>query len=446
QPVADFDDAASWVFSAARATGSVTGTPAGRAGGGLALGYDFTGSTATRAAYAAPPRPLGVPGGPQSFRLWIDGDGMGAWPTLHFEDATGSEQLLRGPHVTWTGWRQVTFTVPQGAAMPWTFQRFYLVETVATRQYTGRVVVDGLTAQVPPPVALPDPAPRTDPLIGTAAAVQGRRWRFAFMSDAQFVARDPGSATVARARRTLREIRAARPDFVVVGGDLVDEGSPADLAFARRVLTEELGEDLPWYYVPGNHEVMGGGIEHFTAEFGPAHRVFDHRGTRFLTLDTSALGLRGSGVGQVRWLRQQLESAATDASVGAVLVVAHVPPRDPTVQRASQLVDRREAAYLERRLAEFHRVSGKGVGFLGGHVGAFSADRVDGVPYFVNGNSGKDPAVPPGEGGFTGWSLVGVDPVTPAEQAAALHRPWRGQSGWFSVQTRPHVDGLALRA
>ena len=54
------------------------------------------------------------------------------------------------------------------------------------------------------------------------------------------------------------------------------------------MLTEELGDALPWYYVPGNHEVMGGKIDNFVAEFGPAHRTFDHRGTRFITLDTSS--------------------------------------------------------------------------------------------------------------------------------------------------------------
>ncbi|MEK8142058.1 hypothetical protein NKH18_03815 [Streptomyces sp. M10(2022)] len=60
-------------------------------------------------------------------------------------------------------------------------------------------------------------------MIDPAAVTEGRDWQFAVMSDAQFVARDPGSAIVQQARRTLREIKAARPDFLVVNGDLVDE-------------------------------------------------------------------------------------------------------------------------------------------------------------------------------------------------------------------------------
>ncbi|WP_329034646.1 phosphodiester glycosidase family protein [Streptomyces sp. NBC_00178] len=446
QAVSAFDDAGTWKFSQARADGALAATPEGHTGTGLRLTYDFTRSTATRAAYAAPPQPVPVPGQPQSYTLWINGDGNGAWPTLHLKDAAGSDQLLRGPYITWTGWRQVTFAVPPGVAMPLSVHRFYLAETAAARQYTGEIVVDDLTAQVPPTVEVPEQAVSADPLIDTAAVTGRRDWRFAVMSDAQFVARDPDSAIVRQARRTLREIRAARPDFLVVNGDLVDEGSPADLAFARRVLEEELGDALPWYYVPGNHEVMGGTIDDFTAVFGPAGRTFDHEGTRVITLDTSSLGLRGGGLAQIKELRAQLDAAAEDRSVGSVMLIEHVPPRDPTPQQGSRLTDRKEAALVEQWLADFRRTTGKGAAMIGSHVGVFHASRVDGVPYLVNGNSGKAPAGPADEGGFTGWSLIGADRVPAGEQRRAREQPWRGGPDWVSVQTRAHVDALSLDA
>ncbi|GAA2456742.1 phosphodiester glycosidase family protein [Streptomyces pulveraceus] len=446
QAVSSFDDAGSWTFSQARAAGSLAATPDGHSGTGLRLSYDFTRSTATRAAYAAPPRPVPVPGQPQSFKLWIKGDGRGAWPTLHLKDAAGSDQLLRGPYVTWNGWRQVTFDVPPGAAMPLSVSRFYLAETGAAQQYTGEIVIDDLTAQVPPTVELPEQAVPADPLIDPAAVTGRRDWRFAVMSDAQFVARDPDSPIVAQARRTLREIKAAAPDFLVVDGDLVDEGSPADLAFARRVLTEELGDSLPWYYVPGNHEVMGGRIDNFVTEFGPAQRTFDHKGTRFVTLDTSSLSLRGGGFAQIKQFRAQLDAAAEDRTVDSLMLIEHVPPRDPTVQKGSQLGDRKEAALVEQWLADFRRTTGKGAAFIGGHVGVFHASHVDGVPYLINGNSGKAPAGPADDGGFTGWSLVGADRVGHGAQAAARQRPWQGGPDWVSVQTRAHVDALRIDA
>ena len=73
---------------------------------------------------------------------------------------------------------------------------------------------------------------------------------------------------VQAARRTLQEIVVEKPDLVVINGDLVDEASVADFDLARTILDEEVGDAIPWIYVPGNHEVMGGAIANFEAEFG----------------------------------------------------------------------------------------------------------------------------------------------------------------------------------
>ncbi|WP_314173037.1 phosphodiester glycosidase family protein [Streptomyces winkii] len=444
EKTAGFDDAADWKFSAARAEGSLAADPDGKEGTGLRMTYDFSRSTATRAAYATPPAEVPVPGQPLSFTMWIKSDGKGAWPSLHLKDAAGTDQVLRGDHLTEEGWQQITFEVPETVQYPLRLHRFYLAETRPAEQYTGEVVLDELTARVPPDVDLPEVPRPHDPLISTASDVGGRDWRFAVMSDAQFVARDPDGAVVRQARRTLREIRAAKPDFVIVDGDLVDEGSKEDLSFARRVLEEELGDAVDWYYVPGNHEVMGGSIANFNAEFGPAQRTFDHKGTRFITLDTSSLTVRGGGYGQFQELRRQLDDAAGDPSVSSVAVVQHVPPRDPTGQQASQLTDRMEADLMEDWLGDFRARTGKGAAFVGAHVGVFDASRVDGVPYLVNGNSGKAPAAPPGRGGFTGWSLLGVDQDAPRPGPAG--GGGGGADDWIAVQTRPHVDALTLDA
>ncbi|WP_285709338.1 phosphodiester glycosidase family protein [Microtetraspora sp. NBRC 16547] len=443
--VADFEDAASWTFSAARATGSLSATP-GQSGGGLRLAYDFTQSTATRAAYASPPQQITVEGQPQAFGMWIRSSGNGEWPSLEFYDAQGQSQILRGPYLTWTGWKYVEFAVPPGVNYPLKLRRFYVAETRADTLYKGEIAIDGLVAKVPPPVSAPAAAKVADPVVRSGTAVAGMPWRFAVMSDGQFVARDPGSDIVANVRRTLREIKAARPDFLVINGDLVDEASPADFALAKRILDEELGGELPYHYVPGNHEVMGGKIDNFKAVFGDTYGTFDHKGTRFITLDTSRLNLLGGGFAQVAMLREQLDAAAADPSVGSVAVLFHVPPRDPTPGKGSQLGDRKEAALVEGWLADFQRTTGKGAAYIGGHVGAFHASSVDAVPYFINGNSGKNPATAADDGGFTGWSLWGVDPVT-AKEAEHVRRNWFADAPmWIGTQVRPHVDELTLTA
>lgn len=412
EPVATFEqDAPQWTFGSARATGSVAPEPHGHTGTGLELSYDFTRSTGTRTAYAVPPKPLQVNGQPLSLAAWVHGSGRGEWTAFTVTDASGQSRSLYGPYLTWNGWQQIEVAVPAELKFPVQVTRFTVIETKADRSYRGEVIVDDITARVPPPVTLP-PAPELrEDVVGPATG-----WKFAVMSDAQFVARNPDSDLVRSARRTLREIRASGAEFVVVNGDLVDEASPEDLELARRVLTEELG-DFPWYYVPGNHEIMGPGtIDNFRREFGATHRTFDHRGTRFVLLDSSTGTLRGGGFDQMEMLRDALRTAQ-----GQAVVMMHHPPRDPTPARTSQLADRMEAAYFERLLSE----RDKPTAFIGGHVGGFFASTVDGVPHVVNGNSGKAPAE---QGGFTGWTLVGVT------------------GDGIRAEIRPHVDALHLQA
>ena len=453
--VADFEDASAWTYFGERATGAVRPVP-GKVGQGLELSYNFDESTATRTGGALATDGIEVPGQPRELRLWVNSSGHGEWASLQAFDGTGALlPAFRAGFLTSTGWQQLSFPVPPGTQYPLRIRRYYSAETKPEAQYKSSIVIDELTALVPPSIDVPKPPTVTDPLIVQDGDVAKAPWRFAVMSDAQFVARDPDSDLVKNARRTLREIRAAHPDFLLINGDLVDEASPEDFTLARKILDEELGgtvlpgetiptPPLPYYYVPGNHEVMGGSIDNFKAAFGATSQVFDHKGTRFVTVNTSALSIRGSDWTQLRTLRAELDKAATDSRVGSVVLVQHVPPRDPTPARASELSDRKEAAVIERWLSDFQRTTGKGAAFVGAHVGTFHASHVDGVAYFVNGNSAKTPSTAPADGGVTGWSLWGVDPVSAKEADEARHDPDHDGPRWVATEVRPHVDALAL--
>ncbi|MGH3656948.1 MAG: phosphodiester glycosidase family protein, partial [Micromonosporaceae bacterium] len=445
--VAGFDDAAQWTFSHARAGGSVEPATGPDGGPALKMSYDFTLSTSTRAAYMNPPAYVDVPGQPQAFSMWLHGNGTGEWPRLHLVDADGQSVVLDAPLITWHGWRKVKFPVPAGVAYPVKIRRFYVAEIRPVEQYHSELIVSDIVAELPPSVELPEAPTVKDPAVVTDGTVAGAPWRFAVMSDAQFVARDPDSDLVAQARRTLREIKEADPDFLVINGDFVDEASPADFDLARRLLTEEIGDAVPWYYVPGNHEIMGGPpadpIRNFTDEFGDTNRVFDHKGTRFVTLN-SATGVLGYE--QLRLLRGALDGAAKDSDIGSVAVLWHHPPRDPTPQKGSQLSDRREAALVERWLADLRLTSGKGATMINAHVGVFHASHVDGVSCLINGNSGKTPAAAPGDGGFTGWTMLGVDPVSAEEAEWIRAHPYTPGQPWVRMELRAHVDSLTISA
>jgi hypothetical protein len=434
--VADFADAAAWTAANDRAPGGSVAPAAGHDGAaGLRMTYDFTRSTATRGQYAVLPEAAAggreLPGSPRAVTMWVDGDGKGAWLRLQVRQGDGVVTQLDGPEVTWTGWRQVTFAVPDGVAFPLKLQRIRALETAAGDQYSGALTFSGIAAQVPPAVDVPEPPRVEDGTVAADGATDDAPLRVAVLSDAQFVARDPESGAVAGARDALREIVADDPDLLVINGDLVDEAAPEDFDLARRVLTEELGDaDFPWYYLPGNHEVMGGSITNFEEEFGERTRVLDvgpdgrvstgstsgggsTRGgvTRLVMLDSSA-GRLGADFEQVQLLRDALDDAATDRSVTGVVVFAHHPLDDPLPTKASQLTDRLEADTLRGWFEDFRETTGKAIASVGSHVGVFHASTQDGVPYLVNGNSGKGPASTPADGGFTGWSMLGIRPAS----------------------------------
>ncbi|WP_243789162.1 phosphodiester glycosidase family protein [Saccharopolyspora gloriosae] len=436
EPLAPLDGAAGWntaVFpesvraSLSQAPGHA-GTP------GLALDYALTGSTTTRAAYVNADQALPLPPGTQRVGVWVNGDGNGAWLRGTVEDAAGvatTVDLAR--NVDWTGWRYVEAPLPAGAAGALRLQRLYVVEPDGARQYAGRLVFDELTARVAPDVPVPpDPRPR-DPAVvqdATLPPAPGAA-RIAVVSDAQFTADDPDGPLVAQARRSLREAVASGPDALVINGDLVDRGTAADFDLARQMIDSEVGGRVPWYYVPGNHEASGpGDLSEFAAEFGATHQVADVAGSRAVLLDSSSGSLLGGGFGQVRMLRSALDEASRDPRIHSVSVFLHHPLDDPGPSEASELADPKEAGLLNRWLADFERDTGKSAVLVAGHAGVFHSSTVDGVNLEVNGNAGKQPAAAPEDGGFTGWSLLRVDPGDR-----------RGSVRW---ETRPHVDRIEL--
>jgi hypothetical protein len=452
QVVDEVDDPARWQANAVpvgAATASRSVAEGHDGGQAIALDYSLTGSTATRAAYLSETPQQTLPGQPQKLGAWIYGDGKGAWLRANaYDGAGGSAQTLNlAATVDWTGWKYVEADIPPGLTMPLRFWRIYVVETVPTRQYSGRIVIDDLTVRGAPPVTVAPPAKVIDPMVVTdGTATGGGRWKFAVMSDAQFTADDPNSDFVKQARRTIREALAQHPDFLVINGDFVDRGFAQDIALAKKIIDEEVAGQVPVHYVPGNHESYGpGDLSEWTKVFGAPTSTFDHKGTRFVLRDSSLGSLRAGGFAQILDLRRQLDDAARNKAIHNVVVMAHHPIDDPSPTQNSQLGDRKEAELLVHWLADFRASTGKGAAYMAAHAGTFAATRTDGVLLPLTGNSGKGPAAAPDAGGFTGWALVGIDPS--AREAAAGERHWSApERDWFQVELRAHVDALELAA
>ncbi|MEZ7897551.1 MAG: phosphodiester glycosidase family protein [Flaviflexus sp.] len=433
--IADFSDGASWTAAQDRAAG-VTVTPAeGYEGGdGVEIDFDFTQSAGTRGAYAvAPNSGFEIPGQPTALTAWVNGNPNGAWPRIQVRQANGTTTQLDGPSEPFEGWRQITFAIPNGVQYPLTFQRFRIMETRPSAQYTGSMIVSDIQALVPTSVDLPQAPEVTDDVIVETGATDESPLRIAVVSDAQFVARDPNSGGVRGAREAFREVLAEDPDLLIINGDFVDEASPADFELAKQIIAEELG-DFPYIYVPGNHEIMGGDIQNFIDAFGTTNGYMDVDGTRLIWVNSAPGGI-SHDFAQLQMLKNALEDAKTNDEVTGVLVFQHHPVDDPLPTKASQLSNRLDAEMLRDWIEDF-RETGKPIANIAAGVGIFHAMTLDGIPYFINGNAGKSPTGG-SSGSFTGWTMIGVDP---AQASSENPRDWVS----FEVNTRVDADGLSL--
>ena len=442
EQVFDFTDLGAFKDGNARASGSLE--PAKGEDGespAVRLQYDFTQSTATRGYYLIANEPVTLEGNAISFSADVKGDSNGVWPRLEVIDAKGTKTNINGDNITFDGWSKVVFNVPEGLAQPLTVNAVRLMETRPGAKYKGDVTIANLTATTTTAVEAEAGKAIHDPALLTVGSVADRPQRVAVMSDAQFVARDPKSPSVEGARRTLREIKAEKPDLLVINGDFVDEASPEDFALAKTILDEEWGTEIPYLYVPGNHEVMGGKIENFEKAFGSVTNERTLGRTKILTLNTAGGSLRSGGIDQIAQLEEALAEVEQSDALTGIVVFFHHPPSDPLPSKSSQLADQREARELERVLGEFRERSGKWAAVVNGHVGVFNGSAVEGVTYLINGNSGKNPDGTPETGGFTGWTMLGINP---GAGKVGANPTTADRVAWLAAETKPWVDDITL--
>ncbi|MCU1573562.1 MAG: metallophosphoesterase [Micrococcaceae bacterium] len=153
----------------------------------------------------------------------------------------------------------------------------------------------------------------------------------------------------ARLRQLIVELRAsgAKPEAVVVTGDLADKGHPEAYVKLRAIVEpvcEELDAELIW--VMGNHDDR----EHFRTslldlppDMAPVDRSFFVNGLRIVTLDSSVPGYHHGelSAAQLEWLAKELSVPAPDGTILAL----HHPPL-PSVLDLAVLVELRGQAAL----------------------------------------------------------------------------------------------------
>jgi hypothetical protein len=150
-----FEIAGRWTGSTVPATLKATLSPADdephEGQRSLKLDYDFTADHATRAVYANTHLPLGRP---LALRLWVRGDGGGAWLRARLRDARGQAQIVDFTRALGKldDWRELTASISGTLIGPLTLEALYLVEPDPQAQPRGAIELDALAGDYAPTV------------------------------------------------------------------------------------------------------------------------------------------------------------------------------------------------------------------------------------------------------------------------------------------------------
>lgn len=205
------------------------------------------------------------------------------------------------------------------------------------------------------------------------------------LSDTHFVAGDAPLYGAVDSETHLRDLlielagSGARPEAIVITGDLADHGDPEAYAQLRRMVepvAADLGAQVIW--VMGNHDDRGNfreGLLRQHPSTSPIDRVYWVNGLRIISLDSTVPGHHYGEVtgAQLDWLAEELSSAAPH---GTILAMHHPPI--PSVLDLAVLVELRE----QDSLAEV--LEGSDVrSIIAGHLHYSTTSTFAGIPVSV---------------------------------------------------------------
>jgi len=124
------------------------------------------------------------------------------------------------------------------------------------------------------------------PLINTVDLAWGQTaFKFAWVSDTHLYPKNVNTRFVEKAVRAMKEVQAMSPpaDFLVFGGDLAQLGDPVELDLGNDILKEV---KIRKVFIPGEHDWYLDMGKKWEALFGKQPWTFDHKGVRFVGLDT----------------------------------------------------------------------------------------------------------------------------------------------------------------
>jgi len=191
----------------------------------------------------------------------------------------------------------------------------------------------------------------------------GNTFRFALLADLHITNNTLADEDL---QRTVDQINASNDiEFVLVAGDITEEGDRVSLQRAKDILDRL---NVKHYVVPGNHETKWSesGVTDFDHIFGGERFQMEHKGFPFFGFNTGPLMRMADGhvaPQDISWLKEELEKVGEEKPV---FLVTHYPLLPGDVDNWYDLTDAVRPYNIRA--------------FLGGHYHSNRLLSYDGIP------------------------------------------------------------------
>ena len=242
-----------------------------------------------------------------------------------------------------------------------------------------------------------------------AGVVSAQDFRFALITDLHVRSND--SLAYNDLKRTVNQLNKT-PDisFILVAGDITEEGDRASLLKAKELLDQL---KVKYYILSGNHETKWSesGSTDFAHVFGSERFQFEYNGFKFLGFATGPIIRMMDGhvaPQDIVWLQEEL---GKDPNQPAILVT-HYPLLPTDVDNWYEVTD------------AVRKYNVKAV--LGGHYHSNRLFFYDGIPAFINRSNLRDKT--DGLGGYSIYDVTKDSIVVSVQKIGQEPRRWGGYS------------------
>ncbi|WP_350456198.1 metallophosphoesterase, partial [Macellibacteroides fermentans] len=238
--------------------------------------------------------------------------------------------------------------------------------------------------------------------------VQAKDFRFALFTDLHITHSTPA---VEDLQRAVDQVNATSGiDFVLVSGDITEEGDLASLQKAKSILDKL---KVPYYITSGNHETKWSesGCTDFNKVFGSDRFRFEHNGYLFLGFNSGPVMRMADGhvaPQDISWLKQELTKAGAEKPV---ILVSHYPLQDGDVDNWYEVTDAVRPFNIKV--------------ILGGHYHSNRQLFYDGIPGLLNRSTLRAKA---DAGGYSIYQVTNDSIVVSEQTIGGEPKRWAGVS------------------